>query len=485
MTTATAQDRLRQIAILVSSVDASAARQILLHLPTDKAKRVRELASQLGTVSPQEKRKILAEFQRSAAASTASQSNVNHDSSAVAGSARRMATGQTHDRFAAAVDELAAQTGGSPGHTQATPGPYQPLADNSSGQLYGTDVDAQMGWKKSDTTSPHQMSNSWTQLSPAALIRFVRHERPAVTAVVISQLAPHVAVEVLQHLPAETDHEVLVRLSRLGDIDPEAMQAIDEHLSQRLGEYQHKLASELENSRRMQLLLAAAPADLRQQWSSILAAQSDQPAVTTPNVRQQQPNQPVDKAADLSLPGVGQPPEDAWNSQATETQDVLDISSSVFTTADTVAPLSSAQAIEDRHLVGYEQTNAASANDGQYGQANVLPFPQKASSDNATDAIDQSLIQIEFEQILHLPPWMLANLLSQTDSQFVLLALAGATPQFMKRFMDMLDRQDAKALQSRLQRIGPIRLRDVDDAQRRIVENAIRMTKHEQLRRAA
>jgi flagellar motor switch protein FliG len=85
-------------------------------------------------------------------------------------------------------------------------------------------------------------------------------------------------------------------------------------------------------------------------------------------------------------------------------------------------------------------------------------------------------MQIEFEQILHLPPWMLAELLSNTDSQVVLLALAGATPQFMKRFMNMLDRRDARALQNRLQQIGSIRLRDVDDAQRQIVENAARWT---------
>lgn len=37
------------------------------------------------------------------------------------------------------------------------------------------------------------------------------------------------------------------------------MQAIDEHLSQRLQEYQHHIQSEWENTRRIQSLLAAAP----------------------------------------------------------------------------------------------------------------------------------------------------------------------------------------------------------------------------------
>lgn len=55
----------------------------------------------------------------------------------------------------------------------------------------------------------------------------------------------------------------------------------------------------------------------------------------------------------------------------------------------------------------------------------------------------------------------------------MLLALAGASPEFMKRFYRMLDRQDAKTLETRLQRIGVIQLHDVDEAQRRIVENAV------------
>ncbi|MEZ6074465.1 MAG: hypothetical protein R3C56_01965 [Pirellulaceae bacterium] len=85
----TAQDRLRQIAILISSVDAAAARQILLHLPTDKARQVRALVSQLGNVAPEEKRKILADFQRSAATSA------NSPASTAASSLRLACDGST------------------------------------------------------------------------------------------------------------------------------------------------------------------------------------------------------------------------------------------------------------------------------------------------------------------------------------------------------------------------------------------------------
>ncbi len=508
MTTATAQDRLRQIAILVSSVDAIAARQILMHLPTDKARRVRELANQLGTVSPQEKRKILAEFQRSAAASALDQSQSDNDSSVAERPSRQATAGQTRDRYAAAVDTLAAQTSSPHDHAHSAPMQYPPSMYRTSGQPNLASIDAQMASGNSAGNSPNPWSSSWTQLSPAALLRFVSHERPAVTAVVISQLEPHVAVEVLQHLPAETNRQVLLRLSRLGEIDPEAMQAIDEHLSQRLGEYQHTLASELENSRRMQALLAAAPANIRAQWHSILASESDHQAEAKQLDGQlyasqfddtSQPDQQAVGQQAVGQQAVGQQavgqrttgePEVAWTSQAAQSNDALDISGGVFTTVDTTAVVNNPQAVADRWVADrwvadQAVTNESFDSDGQPSQPDLLPFPQRAETGNSTEAIDHSLIQLEFEQILHLPHWMLANLLSQTDSQLVLLALAGATPQFMKRFMDMLDRQDAKALQHRLQRIGPIRLRDVDQAQRVIVENASRMTKQEQLRRAA
>ncbi|MEZ6074466.1 MAG: hypothetical protein R3C56_01970 [Pirellulaceae bacterium] len=114
-----------------------------------------------------------------------------------------------------------------------------------------------------DSASP--LGLDWTQLGCIGSF-CARNERPAVTAVVISQLAPADTVDVLQRLPPEISREVLLRLSRLQEIDPEAMQAIDEHLSQRLEEYQHHIQSELDNTRRIQSLLAAAPPACAREW---------------------------------------------------------------------------------------------------------------------------------------------------------------------------------------------------------------------------
>ncbi|MCC7335574.1 MAG: hypothetical protein IT422_10770 [Pirellulaceae bacterium] len=409
MTTAThttAQDRLRQIAILISSVDAAAARQILLHLPTDKARQVRALVSQLGNVAPEEKRKILADFQRSAATSA------NSPASTAASSLRRNAT-VVHEPSSSSADAYFA-------------GQPTSAADVFDSGDHSTPSGHTANINRADSAS----HSAWTGLNSAALVRFVRDERPAVTAVVISQLAPAVAVDVLQRLPPEISREVLLRLSRLQEIDPEAMQAIDEHLSQRLEEYQHHIQSELDNTRRIQSLLAAAPPALRNEWGALLGDPVTAVAAGT-------------AVNDTAFNDTVQPHQ----------------SHSPYPSDTSDAPPPAAQV---------ERTQPTDASD-------ILPFPGAASERAAKKRVETKLIQFEFEQILQLPPTALAQLLSSTDSQTVLIALAGASPEFMKRFYRMLNRPDAKALESRLQRIGAIQLNDVDEAQRRIVENASRL----------
>ncbi len=411
MTTAPSQDRLRQIAILISSVDAVAARQILLHLPTDAARQVRALANGLGAVSADERRKILAEFQRSANSSAAT-------------SPRPSTPASSHSRT-----DSSSSNGMAAGTRLGESSDYRD--DYERGFAAGTRLGESSDYRGDANDQQGPSSAPWTRLSTAALVRFVRDERNAVTAVVISQLSPAVAVEVLQNLPAAISHDVLLRLSRLQDIDPEAMQAIDEHLSQRLQQYQHHMQSEQENVRRITSLLAAAPPATRQQWSQLLTD---------------------------ALP----PAEAVGQSTAAETAQHFPSS-----------PLNS-QANQPDHASQPSYAHPVSkvelASDDS-DAADILPFPHPAQQKQMSP-VDRSLIQLEFEQILTLPPTLLAHLLSSTESQTVLLALAGATPEFMKRFYRLLDRRDARALQSRLQQIGAIQLRDVDEAQWRIVENA-------------
>ncbi len=54
----------RQVAILLTSVDTQTARQMLSQFPTEQAKRIRSAMTQLGPVSPEERRAALDQFHR-------------------------------------------------------------------------------------------------------------------------------------------------------------------------------------------------------------------------------------------------------------------------------------------------------------------------------------------------------------------------------------------------------------------------------------
>ena len=140
---ATASDsRLRQIAILVASIDTASARQLLLHLPTDLAKRVRAMAAEVGTVSPEERRALLAELQRSGLKPPATTVTGNRPVPGLAVAA---------DSRSSAAEAREAWPGLSGGGT------IQPS--------FSTD----------ESTGP-----AWKRLSVAALLRCIRHERPTI-----------------------------------------------------------------------------------------------------------------------------------------------------------------------------------------------------------------------------------------------------------------------------------------------------------------
>lgn len=433
-------DRVRQIAILVSSVDAVAARQLLLHLPTDLAKQVRALASQLGPISPAEKRSILAAFQQSNAGGVSTK-----PAAPIAPQAAMPAAKVNKPVAADAIFESKVLLGTSP-EFSAQASPEEETDDNAP---------------------------AWTKLSTEALVRFVQGERVAVVAVVISQLAPRKAVEVLQRLPKDMNHSVIKRLSHLQDIDPDATATIDEHLVERLSQYEVRVESEHENTRRLNALMSAAPLELQNEWRGLLAGEA------------------IDDMTEKRTAAAPKTIEKSTQATIAELYGDAVIMTDNMTPAAQVA--AAAQAMHPPagpDNTAAWQTTDASQDVNAEGHADVIPFPSVSHEKQAAEKhamVDRTLLHAEFERILLLSPQDLAVLLSNLDSQTVLLAFAGATPGFMQRFTRMLQPSDAKLFVRRLQNIGPMRLRDVDKAQGRIVERAASLLEANEtkLRRAA
>lgn len=73
-------------------------------------------------------------------------------------------------------------------------------------------------------------------LTPRALVPLVKGEHPQTIAVLLVQLDPAVAAEVLHALPAEVQPEVVHRVATLGPVSPEAIVMLEELLSRRIAE---------------------------------------------------------------------------------------------------------------------------------------------------------------------------------------------------------------------------------------------------------
>lgn len=425
-------DNIRRIAVLVASVDSATARQLLLHLPTSVAKQVRRALQSLGPISPAERQRILTEFQSTivkqnrAAPQSSSMASVTQPTEAP--SVAHNSSSSLYPSSIGASDRFA--------HTQA----HSPsLAEHSEG-----------GGSQLHSTSPQtSIQPSWKRMDVRALGHFLRTERASVIAVVIDQLPPDTGVTLLQQLPSTTHREVLQAIANLQDIDKDAMLSIEEHLAERIKDYEQHVSSEAKGTRRVAALLAAAPPELQEKWTRFVHIAIDDSNDST--------SVPPSTAISPSVSDGDASRTEPKLSTQTTSQPLKSVESPI--SARSMTTIDAKLAVSDSHF------DDSTSDDDPH----ILPFQAPGNLQPLSNA-DRSLIQLEFEQILFLSTQHLAQVLTAADSKTVLLALAGASPGFMKRFYLMLTKADGKALASRLSKIGPLKLRDIDEAQRSIAE---------------
>jgi flagellar motor switch protein FliG len=83
--------------------------------------------------------------------------------------------------------------------------------------------------------------------------------------------------------------------------------------------------------------------------------------------------------------------------------------------------------------------------------------------------------QLEFDDLARLDSAGLATLVDATDRELLVLALTGAPPAMIHRFLDKMPATEAEAIRHELDHPGPMRLSDVEEARRRIAELACRL----------
>ncbi|MBN8485554.1 MAG: flagellar motor switch protein FliG [Sphingomonadales bacterium] len=85
-----------------------------------------------------------------------------------------------------------------------------------------------------DSSGPAIELARW--LTPKALIPLIRGEHPQAIALLLVQLDPDVAAEVLHALPIEQQPQVMHRIATLGPVSAEAVRMLEDLLERRIGE---------------------------------------------------------------------------------------------------------------------------------------------------------------------------------------------------------------------------------------------------------
>ena len=243
------------------------------------------------------------------------------------------------------------------------------------------------------------------------LCRFLEREQPQTIAVVVSHLPPKRAAEVVTQLSATLRSDVLHRVAELDTMDPSVL---------------HDLEQELES-------LFAAQTCIVPERSAGLAAVS----------------------AILDAMDGG------------ERQDLL---TELATRDERLA----AKLHRDAPCGG-SRSSEANAQD----ESMTIPFAAASEMDAMDDEHEPSpdvyatpAIDFDFADVERLDHRSLALLLHEADPQVALLALTGAERSFVERILKQLPAKEAKLLDKKLHRIGPLRLSDVEEAQQELATAA-------------
>ena len=285
------------------------------------------------------------------------------------------------------------------------------------------------------------------------LAAFLRHEHPQTVAVVVSHLQPRRAADLLGRLDGSLQVDVLRRIAELDEADPEVVRDVEREL--------HSLLSnEIRTVQRRSAGLAAV--------SAILAAaeQSERRDILA-NLAERQPQFAATVDASLESPGA-----------ATRTP-----TGRTFASVDTPPTLGTTP----RSLGNTTQSLTLAST--RLGTRDSEGFPASIRSRTSThgdpsSSREERTAAVAFADLAQLDPRDWSELLQAVDPPSLLLALSGAPSELLRQLSSQLSPRERKALDRKLTALGPMRLRDVDRAQQRVVEAATELMSRGKIRLA-
>jgi flagellar motor switch protein FliG len=269
------------------------------------------------------------------------------------------------------------------------------------------------------------------------LLPLIEREHPQTIAVVVAHLPPARAAEVLARLAPESQVEVVRRLIDLEETDPESVREIEQGLESLLSE-------KLRIVRRRSAGVSAVAAILK-------AAEGCDRRNLATNLGRLDPrllgrlNNPPPATGERRR--VAAPPAAGSVPRRPERE----------TPPDATNALRSAR-VAPSPLVGGEDRPPS-------GDARIAAPPAPAVP----------AVAFDFDDLNTLSDADLGTVLRAADPEVALLALSGAPRELVDRILARLTRPQAQSLEKRIERLGPLAIRDIDRAQRAVARLAASM----------
>lgn len=396
---------IRQAAILMASVDSQTARQLLQQMPPATAKAVRRAMVDLGRIDAEEQRAVLAAFKSRVQPAKA---KAPTSSSAVP------AANTQHPQDAN-------------GGTAYTPG-----------QSHGA-----MSSLNAPHFAPQSPGNYWDQYSADQIIEVVTAERPTVIAVVLTQLQPLVANQVLGKLQSELRKEVLVQLSRLQQVEAEIIQEIKDQLQRKLALTRPIPYVDQElGMNRLKSILEAGDEQMKLELCQAIQESNELTGPIRYWVKEQ-----------LNAQGKAATKEtEQWVGEATENKSVPP-TNSASNTNTSIRRVDASKKQERDAADGFDPQNTLAAG----------------------EVFDTAHSYVDFEDLKWIGLNQLALVLQNCDPKAMLVALTTADEELLSRVALLFSKRDWKRLNERLHQLGPVDDEDRLAARMIVAETAQRL----------
>ena len=433
-------NRLRQIAILVDSLDTPAADRLLDQLPESLQQRVRDAVMNLDDVLESERETVLADFRRGAQGgdSVGGGPEPAPSDPALPAPTYQPAwrAGRPSPAVPASRPEASLRKAESRGNAFA--GDESPVAHEETGGHASTLVPPHREAAPMVPSSSLDLSETLSTVDMEMLASVVLRESPQVLAAVLSLLPPSRSAQLLEFCPDSLRSAALERLHYLEELDDEVVHLLQQELSlvirqklklkqkQRIGS--QALAEIMVAAQQLKSSTVAQVVRRQLQGTTDSHRRLPMPATTDAKPRLATVSDGPVRAA--TRPSNPVPPKDV---HSLRTPDMLD------------PPSASAGAIAER-LVSNEL--------------------------EAATALADYEARLSFAELVDCDAGSLQALLATAKPQLTLLALRGASQALLDRVLKMLPKSEAKEVQFRVQNLGPTRVHDIQQAQQYLLRLA-------------